>query len=345
MSEERVIRAVLAGCGGMSAAWLRSAATIEGVEVVGLVDLNEEAARKRAAEYGLDTAHVGTELAPVLDEVGPDVVFDCTIPEAHVQVTVEALRRGCHVLGEKPLADSMEHARESVAAAREAGKIYAVIQNRRYDPRVRRLRHFLESGALGPLTTLNSDFFIGAHFGGFRDRMEHVLLLDMAIHTFDAARYITGADPVSVYCKEWNPRGSWFDHDASAVAVFQMTDCIVYTYRGSWCSEGMNTSWESDWRIIGENGSVTWDGGEGFRAQVVTERSGFRSTLEDTEVPPFDAGEKVGGHAGLMREFIHCVRTGGTPETVCTDNIKSLAMVFGAIESAKAGREVEVRWE
>lgn len=345
MSEERVIRAVLAGCGGMSAAWLRSAATIEGVEVVGLVDLNEEAARKRAAEYGLDTAHVGTELAPVLDEVGPDVVFDCTIPEAHVQVTVEALRRGCHVLGEKPLADSMEHARESVAAAREAGKIYAVIQNRRYDPRVRRLRHFLESGALGPLTTLNSDFFIGAHFGGFRDRMEHVLLLDMAIHTFDAARYITGADPVSVYCKEWNPRGSWFDHDASAVAVFQMTDGIVYTYRGSWCSEGMNTSWESDWRIIGENGSVTWDGGEGFRAQVVTERSGFRSTLEDTEVPPFDAGEKVGGHAGLMREFIHCVRTGGTPETVCTDNIKSLAMVFGAIESAKAGREVEVRWE
>src|SRR6266581_2652143 len=72
---------------------------------------------------------------------------------------------------------------------------------------------------------------IGAHFEGFRQHMRHVLLLDMAIHTFDAARLLTGADPVSVYCKEWNPVGSWYDHDASAVAFFEMTNGIVYTYR------------------------------------------------------------------------------------------------------------------
>ena len=80
----------------------------------------------------------------------------------------------------------------------------------------------MQSGAVGPLTTVNCDFYIGAHFGGFRDRMEHVLLLDMAIHTFDQARFIMGADPVSVYCNEWNPAGSWYDHDASAIAIFEM---------------------------------------------------------------------------------------------------------------------------
>jgi hypothetical protein len=37
------------------------------------------------------------------------------------------------------------------------------------------------------------------------------------------------------------------------------------------------------------------------------------------------------------------VRKGGTPETVCTDNIKSLAMVFGAIESSKKGRAVAIK--
>ena len=50
--------------------------------------------------------------------------------------------------------------------------------------------------------------------------MPHVLLLEMAIHTFDAARLILGADPVSVYCKEWNPPGSWYKQNASAVAIF-----------------------------------------------------------------------------------------------------------------------------
>ena len=343
MPEQAKTRVVMAGCGSMSAAWLRAGTAMPEVEFVGLVDLSADAARKRAEEFGLQYAAVGTDLEAVLRDLQPDAVFDCTIPEAHHRVTLAALAHGCHVLGEKPLADSMEHAREMVAAAREAGKLYAVIQNRRYDPHIRRLRAFLESGVLGPLTTLNSDFYIGAHFGGFRDRMEHVLLLDMAIHSFDQARLLSGADPISVYCKEWNPRGSWYDRDASAVAIFEMTDGLVFTYRGSWCSEGLNTSWECDWRIIGTEGSVTWDGGEGMRAQVVAERGGFRSELRDVPIPEHDPSEKVGGHQGLIREFIRCVREGGTPETHCADNIKSLAMVFGAIESARKGRPVEIR--
>ena len=338
------LRVVLVGCGGMSGAWLRVATQMDAIDIVGLVDIREEAARGRAEEYGLNDALISTDLKAALDEISPDIVFDCTVPEAHAPVTLEALRHGCHVMGEKPMADSMENARKVVAAAQEAGKLYAVIQNRRYDGRIRRLRNFLASGAIGPITTVNCDFYIGAHFGGFRDHMEHVLLLDMAIHTFDAARFITAADPVSVYCKEWNPSASLYDHDASAVAVFEMTDSIVYTYRGSWCSEGLNTSWECDWRIIGENGSVKWDGGDGFQAQVVVEPGGFHSRLANVEIPPYEEPGKTGGHSGLIHEFVRCVQTGDIPETICTDNIRSLAMVFGAIESSQAGKCVDARW-
>jgi len=337
------VTAVLVGCGGISRAWLNAVKTMDTVRMVGLVDINEQAAREKADEYSLTDALVGDDLASVLDRASPDVVFNCTVPEAHMPVTLQALAHGCHVLGEKPLADSMAHAREMVQAAQEAGKILAIIQNRRYDERIRRLRAFLESGRIGPLTTLNCDFYIGAHFGGFRDRMEHVLLLDMAIHTFDAARLITGADPLSVYCKEWNPAGSWYDHDASAVAIFEMTNGIVFTYRGSWCAEGLNTTWESDWRAIGQEGSVRWDGANGFQAQAVIKRGGFLSEHETIDLPEHDPGSKVGGHAGNIREFVRCVQTGQTPETVASDNIKSLAMVFGAIASAESGRAVNIK--
>jgi predicted dehydrogenase len=316
---------------------------VPGLEIAGLVDLDESAARARAAEYAPD-ATTCTDLDAMLDRTGPDLVFDCTVPEAHRGVTLTALRHGCHVLGEKPLADTLEHAREMVAAAKEAGKLYAVIQNRRYDGRIRRLRAFLETGEIGRLTTVHSDFFIGAHFGGFRDRMEHVLLLDMAIHTFDMARFLTGADPVSVYCKEWNPPGSWYDHAASAVAVFELTGGIIYTYRGSWCSEGLNTSWEAEWRLIGERGSAQWDGFDSMAAQTVAEEAGFRYPHRDLEISPAPPEARDGGHLGLIREFVDCVRSGGTPETIASDNIKSLAMVFGAIESARLGREVPVVW-
>jgi predicted dehydrogenase len=172
----------------------------------------------------------------------------------------------------------------------------------------------------------------------------------MAIHTLDAARLIAGADPVSVYCKEWNPAGSWYDHDASAVAVFEMdrgadgVHPIVYTYRGSWCAEGLNTSWECDWRVIGRKGSVLWDGGERFQAEIVAQAGGFRSEYEAIDIPPLDPTDKVGAHAGQITDFCDCVREGRTPETIASDNIKSLAMVFGAIESASQGREIRVEW-
>jgi predicted dehydrogenase len=239
----------------------------------------------------------------------------------------------------------MENARKMVAAAESAGKLFAVIQNRRYHAGIRRLARFLRAGTVGQITTLDSDFYIGAHFGGFRDRMEHVLLLDMAIHTFDAARLIAGADPIAVYCKEWNPDGSWYDHDASAVAVFELQTAssgspIVYTYRGSWCAEGMNTSWECDWRVIGTQGSITWDGGEVFAAEVVAKSGGFRSEYQQVPVPELDPDDRIGAHAGQIADFCDCVRTGRLPETLGADNIKSLAMVFGAIESAAQGREI-----
>jgi predicted dehydrogenase len=279
----------------------------------------------------------------VLAKTKPDIVFDCTVPEAHVNVTLMALAQGCHVMGEKPMADSMENAHKMVEAAQKAGKLYAVIQNRRYLPTARRVQHFLQRGDIGRLTTVNCDFYIGAHFGGFRDHMQHVLLLDMAIHTFDAARFLTGADPVGVYCKEWNPVGSWYDHDASAIAIFDFTNGITYTYRGSWCAEGLNTSWECDWRFVGDKGSARWDGGESFQAQVVEETGSFFSKHRDVSLPEVDTTGKVDGHASLIREFVQCVRTGGIPETICTDNIRSLAMVFGAIESATRGTHVPIR--
>jgi len=337
------LRAVMVGCGGITRSWLSPLKTMDNVELVGLVDIVEANARARAEEYQLAQAVIGTDLDSVLRHTQPDVVFNCTVPEAHAPVSIAALEFGCHVLQEKPLADGMDAARRMIAVAEERDRILAVIQNRRYDANIRRLVQFVRSQAVGPLTTVNSDFYLGAHFGGFRDHMPHVLLLDMAIHTFDAARLITNANPVSVFCKEWNPAGSWYDRDASAVAIFEMTDGLVYTYRGSWCAEGLNTTWESDWRLVGQRGSIHWDGGTTFEEERAVQTGGFLSTLEPVAVPLIDPGEKVGGHAGVIREFLRCVQSGEQPETRAADNIHSLAMVFGAIESATSGQVVEMR--
>jgi predicted dehydrogenase len=336
------LKAVLVGCGGISGAWFKPLNCMPEIELLGLVDLFEDNARKRAAEFGLTDALIGSDLERMLHATQPDIVFDCTIPGAHHSTTLTALRHGCHVLGEKPLADTIDHAREMVAAAQESGKLYAVMQNRRYMEPVRRIRQFIASGAIGPLTTVNCDFYLGPHFGGFRDQMEHVLLLDMAIHTFDQARFMGGLDPVSVFCKEWNPVGSWYAHGASAAAIFEMSEGAVYNYRGSWCAEGLQTSWEAEWRFIGTRGTLKWDGHQGFAAEIGTPTGEFFSRREEIPIPPYTADERFHGHTSCIQEFVECVRTGSTPNTICTDNIKSLSMVFAAIESAEKGNVIRI---
>jgi len=338
------VKIVLAGCGSMSEVWIKSVQSIPNTRIVGMVDIKSENASAKAKAFNLENVVIDTNLANVLDRTKPDVVFDCSIPDAHTEVTLQALNHGCHVLGEKPMASSMKNAQAMVQAAKEKGLVYAVIQNYRYNSNIRKIRQFIKSpDGIGPITTINADFYIGAHFGGFRDIMQHVLLLDMAIHTFDAARFLTGADPVSVYCREWNPKGSWYAHGASAMAVFEMSNGEIFNYRGSWCAEGLATSWNSEWRIIGQKGSLQWNGNDQIQAQTILKQDGFLSTFKDHTLPEYDNPEKIAGHESIIREFLHCIQNRQIPETVCTDNIKSLAMVFGAIQSAETGKPVDLK--
>jgi predicted dehydrogenase len=323
----------------MGRAWAKNLSANGDVELAGWVDIRPGAAQQAADDLQLAVAYCGDDLERALAELRPDFLVDVTVPEAHHDVTLLALGAGIPVLGEKPMADSMARARAMVAASERSGKLYMVSQSRRYDARIHAYRALIEQ-QVGSLGILNSDFYIGAHFGGFRDEMEHVLLLDMAIHTFDAARYISGADPLSVFCDEFNPPWSWYRHGSSATAIFQMTGGLRYTYRGSWCAEGRHTSWEAEWRAAGPHGSATWDGHGAPVADRVVSSGGFHAEFEQHTASV--AADVPAGIAGSLRDFLRALATGSTPMGECHDNIKSLAMVFAAIESAGTGQPVRI---
>jgi len=329
----------------MSKGWLKAIAETpflaSEIEVVGLVDIDLHMAEVRAAESGLNGVYVGTDLDAALTELKPDLLFDVVIPAARHDLVATGLRHGCHVLTEKPMAASMAEARDLVALAAKAGKVHAVVQNRRFNEGIRRIRATIASGALGTLNAIHCDFFVGAHFGGFREQMQDVLLVDMAIHTLDAARFMSGKVPLAVYCLEANPKSSWYAHGSVANAIFEFSDNVIFNYRGSWSAEGANTSWDSSWRIVGSKGTLLWDGADKFEAHVVAGDTGFFRDLAPLEVAAAKPEETL-GHASVIADFISAIKAGRQPETVSSDNIKSLAMVFAAIESAKTKTRVEI---
>ena len=332
------LKSLIVGAGGMGRAWAKNLAANEQVVIAGWVDILPGAAARAAGELGIEPDYIGEDLERALAELRPDFLVDVTIPEAHHDVTLMALAAGVPVLGEKPMADSLERARAMVAASERSGKLYMVSQSRRYNAQLQALRRLIAE-QIGELGILNADFYIGAHFGGFRDVMPSPLILDMAIHTLDAARYLSNTDPVSVYCEEFNPPWSWYRGAASATAIFEMTGGLRYTYRGSWCAEGHSTSWEGEWRAVGPRGTAIWDGHTAPVAELVTAGGGFLAEVAPHTAP---VEEIHAGIAGSLRDFLHALATGATPMGECHDNIKSLAMVFGAIESAATGRRVSI---
>jgi predicted dehydrogenase len=330
-------RAILVGAGGMGRAWARNLLKHPSVEIAAWVDTRLDTARKAAEEEGV-SALLTDDLGRAIAEAEGHFVVDVTPPEAHCATTIQALEAGLPVLGEKPMAASMDEARRMVAASRRAGKLYMVSQSRRYHGQLQAYKRLIADSAGAP-EILNSDFYIGAHFGGFRDEMDSPLLLDMAIHTFDAARFLTDRDAVAVYCEEFNPSWSWYAGKACTVALFEMGGGLRYTYRGSWCAEGCHTSWESDWRAVGPRGTAVWDGSRPPRAEHVVAPGGFHSITENVQA---DVEDVAFGIEGSLAEFLHALDTGSTPNGECGDNIKSLAMVFGAQESAATGRRVRI---
>jgi predicted dehydrogenase len=323
---DQPLRVVVVGAGNMGRRWIAIAEESPAFELVGVVDIFTEGARAAADGVGRTDVPVAASLEEILEQVETDAVANVTIPAAHFDVTRESLARGLRVVSEKPAAATLAESLALAAASEVHDRLFVVSQSRRHNSQLHELRHQLS--ALGRVGIATTEFFKAPHFGGFRDEMAHPLLLDMAIHPFDSARFLLDADPVAVYCEEYNPDWSWYRGDAAATAIFEMTGGVRYIYTGSWASPGAETSWNGSWRVSGEKGSAIWNGDDRPQSD------------------PAGADDSEALHYGGVSESLHCfadaVRTGGTCSGEVHENVLSLAMVEAAVISAERGQRVRI---
>lgn len=323
------LRLLQVGAGGMGRAWLATVTANPDVELVGLVDLDLDVAAAAAATAGVPDLPVARSLAELAGPTGAEAVVDVTVPRAHHQVNTGALLAGLPVLTEKPLSESLAECLSMVATAELTGRLLMVSQSRRYWRHLDRLRSQLAE--LGPVGLASCEFAKAPHFGGFRDAMPHPLLVDMAIHQFDLARDLVGSEPVEAFCVSSNPPWSWYAGDAAATAVFRFANGARFTFDGSWCSPGQETSWNGRWRLATAAGSAVWDGDHAPTAE----------RADGTEVPGTgsQAPEQI---AGSLAEFVRVLRDGGVPAGEVSRNVLSVAMVDAAIASAGSGGWVRI---
>ncbi len=211
-------------------AWHR----LPGAEVRALAEPHEAEARATAARFGVPAVY--DSLDALLAEHVPDIVDIVTPPATHLALVAAACRRAPLVVCQKPLAPSLEEAREIVDLARAAGCTLAVHENFRFQPWYREAKAFLEAGRLGRPHAISFRLRPGDGQGPdaylsrqpYFQTMARFLIFETAIHFVDTFRYLLGeVTAVTARLRRLNPAIAGedagyviFEFDGGAAGLF-----------------------------------------------------------------------------------------------------------------------------
>ncbi len=146
------LRIGIVGAGYVARYHIEALQRLDFVEIVGICDLDLEAARRLAAGFGLDLA---TADMAELGAREPHAIYVLTPPSSHCALSLRALDMGCHVFVEKPMAESVAECDAMIAKARERDLVLSVDHSDLFDPVVMRARELVRSGACGEVVAVD----------------------------------------------------------------------------------------------------------------------------------------------------------------------------------------------
>jgi predicted dehydrogenase len=333
------LRLVQIGLGGWGRNWVEEVTrSTPGVEPVAWVDVDPATRERAIVDLDLPERRVFGALEEALEVVAAEAALVVVPLAAHALVTRHALEAGLHVLVEKPFAETLEEARALERLAQDRGRVLMVNQNYRWFPAPACARRLVHDGALGHLAACYVDFHF--YFGtGYRYFfLEEPLLSDMAIHHFDALRFVLDDEPVEVSCHSWAEPETPFAGPPAAVATMRFAKGTVVSYRGSWLTRGPATPYGGHWRLDGSRGTLEFTFRGAFEEREKLDRVILHRPGEPPEAMPLP-DMPCKDRKGALDVFARWIPGGSPPEgaSTATDNLHSLAAMFAAIRSARQG--------
>jgi predicted dehydrogenase len=245
-----------------------------GAPVAAICDLDSERAQALADRHHIRKVY--SDWREMIEAEQPDLVSVCLPNALHHEITMFALQHGAHVLCEKPLATSVQEAREMFAAAEQAGRVLMAAQLFRFEPPARAIKRVIETGALGEIYHVEVDAMrrLGIPTWGMFHRKSASVggaMLDIGVHMLDQAIWLIGnPEPISVSAdtqrqfghrpdvakilgNTWDPEK--FDVEDFSVVFIRFENGVSMVLRTSWAAHIEKNFFGI--RILGTEGGVT----------------------------------------------------------------------------------------
>ncbi|WP_370192379.1 MULTISPECIES: Gfo/Idh/MocA family protein [Aurantimonas] len=336
------MKGALIGCGFFAQNQLHAWRDIDGAEIVALCDRDPERLAATAETFGITRTY--TDAAAMFAAEELDFVDIATTVQSHRPLVEMAAGAGCHVICQKPFAETMDDARAMVAAVEAAGRTLMVHENFRWQSAVRKAIETVRSGAIG------TPFFGRVAFRSGYDvysgqpylaEGKRFIIEDLGIHILDISRALFGdVERIAATTKRVNPKIKGEDVATMLLAheggVTSVVDCSYATRRTP------ETFPQSLLEIDGTEGTLRL--GAGYSLVVQT---GGEETVTDVSPPVLPWAERPWHNIQesvriIQQHFVACINAGTQPETSGADNLKTLALVQAAYRSAETGETVRL---
>lgn len=306
-------------------------------QVRGFADVNLPAAESLAGQFQA-TPH--QDYRHILDDPTLQAVAICSATDTHARLIVEAAQAGKHIFCEKPIDYDLQKIDAALAAAEGAGVKLMIGFNRRFDPNFRKVRELVSAGKVGDVHLLRITSRDPAPPPVEYVRVSGGMFLDMTIHDFDMACYLTGSEVVEVFAAG----GVLID---PAIGAAGDIDTALVTLK--FANGAMGAIDNSRKAVYGYDQRVEVFGSAGMVS--VSNNTPDRHILSDAQ----------GVHAALplyffmqrytesfiaeMTEFVQCLQKDTAPPVTGRDGRRPVVIGLAAQKSLRENRPVRVTQE
>jgi len=312
-------------------------AKCEKSKVVALVSGHPDKAAKLAARYGVSPKAIYNyqNYDTLKDNPEVDVIYVVLPNSMHAEYTIRGHQAGKHVLSEKPMANTPGDCQAMIDAARKAGKKLMVAYRCRYEPFNKEMIRMAREQELGPVKVIVADH--GFNIGNptqWRLKREFAgggSLMDIGIYSLQAARYVTGEEPVEINAVTYTTPGDERFKEVEETINFQLRFPSGVLAN---CTSSYGYSGQNKYRVIATKG---W-----FELEPATSYTGLRMKIrrnnatEDRDLPQRD-------HFALeMDHMSECAMENKDPLTPGEEGLRDLKLMMAIYEAAKTGKTVKV---
>lgn len=307
---------------------------LTGAAVPVVFDAYAPAAEAVAARHGISVA-ASAEAA--IEHPDVDAVAICSSTDTHVDLMVRAARAGKAIFCEKPISLDLNRVDDALAEVEQLGVPLQIGFNRRFDPSHRAVRDAVSSGAVGDVHLVRISSRDPAPPPVAYIKVSGGIFLDMTIHDFDMARYVTGSEVVSVFARgavRVDPAiGEAGDIDTAVIVLEHANGAITTIDNSRQAVYGYDQRVE----VFGSTGMARSENPFQHTA-TISDASGTRAST----IPYFFLDRYIPSYLAEWESFLDYARNGGPSPVSGRDGRAPLLVGLAAWKSIREGRAVTI---